>query len=129
MKNVRSFIAPDIADRVIASDDADARARGASVVALQIHNSMIFSRWVWLMVVGGIGFAIWLNSWFPVIFSAVYLAYEYFDKIVLMSRLVARGGMLVEYQAAYKRLYYRDKEFKRQVDEMLIAKKFFKVEM
>ena len=40
-----------------------------------------------------------------------------------MAREVAQAGILQEFQAAYKRLYYSDADFKKQVDDFRASKK------
>lgn len=121
MKQTSPFVKPHIADQVIADDNAEQRSLGVAIVARQLANSMIFARCFWLAVVLGTGAAIWLHSWMPVILAGALLAALYFKLFVLMSRKVAREGVLPEYQAAYKRLYYTDDIFKKKVDDSLAS--------
>jgi hypothetical protein len=122
MKNFQPFVPPDIADRMVSNDDIGARAQGAKVVAIQIRNSLIFSRWLWFIAVVSVGSAVWLRWWIPIVFGVVFLALKYFNLIFMMSLRVTRSGMLPEYQGAYKRLYYRDLQFKSEVDQLLARK-------
>jgi len=47
----------------------------------------------------------------------------YYRLFVSTARDVARAGILPELQAAYKRLYYSDAEFKVQVDQLRASQK------
>ena len=112
------FVKPDIADRIVSEDDAGTRHRGALVVALQLDNSAAFaSLAVWSSIIGG-GLALWLHSWTPVLVVVAFLAFMFYKLIFATSREVSRTGILPEYQAAYKRLYYSDASFKKQVDDL-----------
>lgn len=123
MTGIQSFVPADVADRVVAADAADARERGAAVVALQIRNSRIFSIWCWLLVIISLSITGLLHSWLPIVISAVLLTMLYIYLFVVMAYKIARTGMLQEYQAAYKRLYYRDQEFQRRVIELLARRR------
>lgn len=123
MTGIQSFVPADVADRVVAADTADARERGAAVVALQIRNSRIFSIWCWLLVTISLSITGLLHSWLPIVISTVLLTMLYIYLFVVMAYKIARTGMLQEYQAAYKRLYYRDQEFQRRVIELLARRR------
>jgi len=118
VKRVPSFVEPHIADQVIAGDDATQRANGALIVNLQLSNSAAFAAAFWIAVVLSGGAALLLRSWMPFAVAGLLLAALYFKLIFLMSRQVMREGVLPEYQAAYKRLYYSDAAFKKQVDDL-----------
>ena len=123
MKQTPPFISSDIADRLVQEDDTDARARGATIVALQLDHSMAFvSVLVVSMVVGGSS-ALWLNSWTAVIVAVVFVAFMYYRLFISTAREVAQAGILPELQAAYKRLYYADAGFKKQVDDLRVNNK------
>lgn len=118
MNQTPPFIPSDVADRLIQEDDAEARARGAMVVALQLDHSIAFVQvLVGSMVVGG-GSALWLHSWNAVIYAVVFVAFIYYRLFISTGREVAKAGILPELQAAYKRLYYVDATFKKQVDDL-----------
>lgn len=88
------------------------------VVALQLDHSIAFVQMlVGSMVVGG-GFALWLHSWNAVIYAVVFVAFIYYRLFISTGRKVAKAGILPELQAAYKRLYYVDATFKKQVDDL-----------
>ena len=118
MKHVPPYVRPEIADRVIASDDEVMRLRGANIVALQLNQSAVFSRFARILAVIACSLALWLHSWLPVIVTALVLVALYYRLIVSASHFVTRSGTLPEYQIAYKRLYYKDVAFKRQVDDL-----------
>jgi len=115
---IQRFLRPGVADQVVADDNSAMRAQGAAVVALQLKNSSAFSNLVWYSAVLGGGVALWLKSWIPIISAAVILAAAFYRLIISMARKVEKAGILLDYQAAYKRLYYNDAEFKRQVDDL-----------
>lgn len=119
MAQIPQFVKPHVADQVIAGDDADQRNRGAAIVAWQLDNSAVFARCFWIATILAGGMALWFRSWLPVAVALPLLGAIYFRLIVSMTRSVAREGVLPEYQAAYKRLYYRDIAFKKQVDDLL----------
>ena len=118
MKHVPQYVRPEIADRVIAGDDEVMRLRGARIVALQLNQSAVFSRFARILAVIACSLALWLHSWLPVIVTALVLVALYYRLIVSASHFVTRSGTLPEYQIAYKRLYYKDTAFKQQVDDL-----------
>ncbi len=93
------------------------------VVALQLDHSMAFVSVALVSVVVGAGSALWLNSWVPVIVVAVFMAFVYYKLFVSAAREVEKAGILPELQAAYKRLYYADAGFKKQVDDLRASNK------
>ena len=113
---MQPYISNEIADQNISSESADNRRRGAAIVALQLQNSRIFSSLFWWTVIIDAAISIWLRSWWPSMICVALLALIYSAIFPLNAFRISRYGVLPEYQAAYKRLYYRDSEFKQQVD-------------
>jgi len=117
------FISPDVADRLVREDDAEARNRGALVVALQLDHSSAFVLVAVVCIAVGAIAAWWLSSWVPALVAGAVAAFMYYRLFVSTARDVARAGILPELQAAYKRLYYSDAEFKVQVDQLRASQK------
>ncbi len=93
------------------------------VVALQLDHSNAFVQvLVGSMAIGG-GFALSLHSWSPVIYAIVFVAFMYYRLFISTGREVAKAGILPELQAGYKRLYYLDANFKKQVDDLRAKEK------
>ena len=116
---MQPYVSREEADRAVATDDEAARKKGMLVVAMQLDNSAIFSRFFWQLAIIGVGISIWLQSWIPIIVVVLLLVIAFTALIPLAAHRVAKTGMLPEYQAAYKRLYYKDQEFKQQVDAVM----------
>lgn len=117
------IVKPHIADKVIASDSAAMRAKGAAIVAKQLENSATFKRYFWIAVVLCGGASLWLRSWVTIVVAALLLGVLYTKLIAFMGFKFMRDGERLEYQAAYKRLYYSDPEFRKQVDDLLASTK------
>ena len=123
MKSIRPFVSSNVADSIVAENDAVARARGALVVALQLNHSMAFGALALVCVVLGGGIALWLSSWTPIIVTTLVLAGMFYKLFISTAREIARTGIQQEFQAAYKRLYYSDPSFKKQVDDLRAGNK------
>lgn len=116
---MQPYVSREVADKVVSIESDDDRRRGAVIVAMQLHYSTVFASLFWWLVIIGVGATIWLHSWWPVAVVVALLALIYIVLFPLTSYRISRYGVLPEYQAAYKRLYYSDPGFKAQVDAVL----------
>lgn len=113
---MQPFVPPEQADRAVATEGAESRRRGVLVVVMQLNNSTSFSLMFWPSCAIGIIASLWFKSWVPISIAVLFLLIMYIALIPLQARRVAKTGVLPEYQAAYKRPYYKDPQFKQQVD-------------
>ena len=117
------FVPSNVADRLVREAGVEERRRGSLLVALQLDHSMTFVMVALVCGVVGGAVALWHSSWTPAIVAVVFATFMYYKLFVSTAREVAQAGILPELQAAYKRLYYSDADFKKQVDDLRASKK------